>query len=148
MTTTCGAKRSPNPRRFKTRKAVRLPPPFPGSIMDRLLADLRLALRRSRKRVGFTVVAVLSLALGIGANTAIFSLIDAILLRRTPIPHPEQVAEIYQHQPQFAYAPFSYPDYRDFRDATRSVFTQLSTSQYTFAARDMGDHVETMPGEM
>jgi macrolide transport system ATP-binding/permease protein len=116
--------------------------------MDRLLADLRLALRRARKRVGFTVVAVLSLALGIGANTAIFSLIDAILLRRTPIPHPEQVAEIYQHQPQFAYAPFSYPDYRDFRDATRSVFTQISTSQYAFAARDMGDHVETMPGEM
>ena len=116
--------------------------------MDRLLADLRLALRRSRKRVGFTLVAVLSLALGIGANTAIFSLIDAILLRRTPIPHPEQVAEIYQRQPQFAYAPFSYPDYRDFRDATRSVFAQVSISQYSITARDMGDHVETMTGEM
>ena len=116
--------------------------------MDRLLADLRLALRRSRKRVGFTLVAVLSLALGIGANTAIFSLIDAILLRRSPIPHPAQVAEIYQHQPQFAYAPFSYPDYRDFRDATHSVFAQLSISQYGIAARDMGDHVETMTGEM
>ena len=116
--------------------------------MDRLLADLRLALRRSRKRVGFTLVAVLSLALGIGANTAIFSLIDAILLRRTPIPHPEQIAEIYQHQPQFAYAPFSYPDYRDFRDATRSLFAEISISQYAIAARDMGDHVETMTGEM
>ena len=116
--------------------------------MDRLLADLRLALRRSRKRVGFTLVAVLSLALGIGANTAIFSLIDAILLRRVAIPHAEQLAEVYQHQPQFAYAPFSYPDYRDFRDATRSVFTQLSISQYAIAARDMGDHVETMTGEM
>jgi macrolide transport system ATP-binding/permease protein len=116
--------------------------------MDRLLADIRLALRRSRKRVGFTLVAVLSLALGIGANTAIFSLIDAILLRRTPIPHPEQVAEIYQRQPQFAYAPFSYPDYHDFRDAAHSVFTQLSISQYGIAARDMGDHVETMTGEL
>ncbi|MFL5613076.1 MAG: ABC transporter permease [Gemmatimonadaceae bacterium] len=116
--------------------------------MDRILADLRLALRRSRKRVGFTLVAVLSLALGIGANTAIFSLIDAILLRRTPIPQPEQIAEIYQRQPQFAYAPFSYPDYRDFRAATRSVFTQLSIAQFGIVARDMGDHVETMTGEL
>ncbi|HEV8234520.1 MAG TPA: hypothetical protein VGP84_07965, partial [Gemmatimonadaceae bacterium] len=88
--------------------------------MERLLADVRVALRRVRKRVGFTVVAVLSLALGIGANTAIFSLVDAILLRRTKLPAAERVAEIYQRQPGFPYAPFSYPDYRDFRDATRS----------------------------
>src|SRR6201981_1618014 len=94
-------------------------------LIETLLQGLRLRLRLFRKSPGFTFVAVLTLALGIGANTAIFSLIDAILLRRTPIPHPEQVAEIYQHQPQFAYAPFSYPDYRDFRDATRSVFTQI-----------------------
>ena len=116
--------------------------------MERLLADLRVALRRVRKRVGFTVVAVLSLALGIGANTAIFSLVDAILLRRSPIPEAERVAEVYQRQPQFPYSPFSYPDYRDFRDATRSTFSQISISQYTIAARDMGDRVETMAGEL
>ena len=116
--------------------------------MERLLADLRVALRRVRKRVGFTIVAVLSLALGIGANTAIFSLVDAVLLRRTPLPEAERVAEIYQRQPHFPYAPFSYPDYRDFRDATRSTFSQISIAQYTVAARDMGDHVETMPGEL
>lgn len=116
--------------------------------MERLIADIRVALRRVRKRVGFTVVAVLSLALGIGANTAIFSLVDAILLRRTPVPHAEQVAEVYQRQAHFSYAPFSYPDYRDFRDATRSIFSQLSIAQYTVAARDMGDHVETIMGEL
>jgi predicted permease len=101
-----------------------------------------------RKRVGFTFVAVLSLALGIGANTAIFSLVDAILLRRAPLPDAERVAEIYQRQPDFPFAPFSYPDYRDFRDATHSVFSQLSMSRYTAASRDMGDHVDTMMGEM
>jgi predicted permease len=116
--------------------------------MERLLADIRVALRRVRKRVGFTVVAVLSLALGIGANTAIFSLIDAILLRRAPLPDAARVVEIYQRQTQFPYSPFSYPDYRDFRDATRSIFTQVSISQYTFASRDMGDRVETMTGEL
>ena len=116
--------------------------------MERLLADLRVALRRARKRVGFTSVAVISLALGIGANTAIFSLVDAVLLRRTAVPHPEQIAEIYQRQPQFPYSPFSYPDYRDLRDETRGVFSQLSLSVYAIAARDMGDHVETITGEM
>lgn len=115
--------------------------------MDRFLADLRVALRRVRKRVGFTVVAVLSLALGIGANTAIFSLVDAILLRRSPVPDPERVVEIYLQQPDFPYSPFSYPDYRDFRDATRSIFSQISLARYSVASRDVGDHVETMMGE-
>jgi len=116
--------------------------------MERLVADLRLALRRTRKRIGFTVVAVLSLALGIGANTAIFSLVDAVLYRKPPLPRPQEVAEIYQRQPHFPYSPFSYPDYKDFRDATRSTFSEMSVSQYAVSARDMGDHVETMTGEM
>src|SRR5690349_12354641 len=116
--------------------------------MERLLADLRLPLRRVRKRAGFTFVAVLSLPPGIGANTAIFSLIDAVLLRKSPIPHAEQVSEIYENLPSFPYAPFSYPDYRDFREATKQTFSQISISEYAVTARDMGDHVETMIGEV
>lgn len=115
--------------------------------MQRFLADLRVALRRVRKRVGFTAVAVLSLALGIGANTAIFSLVDAVLLRRAPIPAPERVIEIYLRQPRFPLSPFSHPDYRDLRDATRAVFSEISVSRFTAASRDLGDHVETMMGE-
>jgi len=112
------------------------------------VADIRLAIRRARKRPGFTIVAVLSLMLGIGANTAVFSLVNAILLRRPPIPHPEQIAEIYQHQNDFPYAPFSYPDYVDLRRAAAATFSQVSISLFTMAARDMGDHVETLTGEL
>jgi predicted permease len=113
-----------------------------------LVSDLRLAVRRARKRPGFTLVALLSLTLGIGANTAVFSLVNAILLRRAPIPHPEQIAEIYQRQSDFPYSPFSYPDYVDFRRATATTFSQMSLSLFTVAARDMGDHVESLMGEL
>ena len=56
--------------------------------MPQLSSDIRLAFRRARKRPGFTLVAVLSLTLGIGANSAVFSLVNALLLRRAPIPRP------------------------------------------------------------
>lgn len=116
--------------------------------MHSVLSDIRLALRRARKRPGFTVVALLSLTLGIGANTAVFSLVNAILLRRPPIPHPEQVAEIYERQSDFPYTPLSYPDYVDFRRATAATFSQISISLFSVSAHDMGDHVESLTSEL
>jgi len=113
-----------------------------------IVSDLRVALRRARKRPGFTLVALLSLTLGIGANTAVFSLVNAILLRRAPIPQPERVVEVYLKQTDFPFSPFSYPDYVDFRRAAAGTFSQISISMFTVAARDMGDHVETLTGEM
>ena len=115
--------------------------------MPSIATDIRLAARRARKRPGFTLVALLSLTLGIGANTAVFSLVNAILLRHAPIPQPERVAEIYQRQVDFPYAPFSYPDYVDFKRATATTFSQISISEYAVAARDMGDHVESLVSE-
>ena len=116
--------------------------------MHSLVSDIRLAIRRARKRPGFTLVALLSLTLGIGANTAVFSLVNAILLRRAPIPHPEQIAEIYQRQNDFPYSPFSYPDYVDFRRATATTFSQISISRFAIAAYDVGDHVESLTAEL
>ncbi|HEX3926994.1 MAG TPA: ADOP family duplicated permease, partial [Gemmatimonadales bacterium] len=62
--------------------------------LDTLLADIRQAARALRANRGFTVVAVLSLALGIGANTAIFSLIDAVMLKSLPVRHPETLLKV------------------------------------------------------
>ena len=77
-------------------------PPAPSNgPMTSILADLRLAVRGLRRSPLFATVAILSLALGIGANTAIFTLIDQILLRKLPVAAPEQLVMLYQQrQPQ------------------------------------------------
>ena len=94
-----------------------------GSIskqMPRLFSDLKFAFRSLRNSPMFTAVAVLSLALGIGANTAIFSLLDQLLLRLLPVKNPRELALFTmrgQHYgSNWGYNAISYPMYRDFRD--------------------------------
>ena len=90
--------------------------------MDTLLQDVRYGLRTLIKSPGFTLIAVLSLALGIGANSAIFSLADALLLRPLPIQEPGSVVAISGDPANESetMGGVSYPDYRDFRDKTGS----------------------------
>jgi len=88
--------------------------------MRGLFESLRQTLRLLLKAPGFTITAILILGFGIGANTAIFSLINAVLLRPLPYPHPERLAVISQETPNSPLSWMDYPDYQDFRRAQRS----------------------------
>lgn len=98
--------------------------------METVAQDLRYALRQVRKAPGFTAVAVLTLALGIGANAAIFSFVDALFLKPLAVPHSEQLVRLYAKGPSGHYhAGFSYPEFKLLRDHTVS-FSGLSTETY------------------
>ncbi len=106
--------------------------------MNAAFQDLRFALRQLRRAPGFTLIAVLTLALGIGANTAIFSLLDQALLRPLPVVDPQQLVilegtgKAWQgHTSGHGGSPtllFSYPMYRDLRDKATSLSGVLATS--------------------
>ena len=114
---------------------------------DDVRRDVRDGFRTLVKRPAFTAVAVLSLALGIGANTAIFSLVNAIILRESPVDRPEEVVNLYLHQASFAYSTFSYPDYEDVRDGTTEVFSQVGGSQFVPVQIDQNETVAVVMAE-
>lgn len=116
--------------------------------METLLRELRYAVRKLSKSPGFTLVAVFSLALGIGANTAIFSLANALIFRDSPLERPEEVVWVYKRMPGFDAGPLSYPDFAGIRDAAPEVFAEMAGAGYTFAQLDQGDRVEGIMGEM
>jgi predicted permease len=118
-----------------------------------LLDELRYALRNLRRTPVFTIVAVGSLALGIGANTAIFSLLDQVLLRMLPVKNPQELVRLY-----FGSGPFrgsqrcnsdcvSYPTYRDIRDRNQ-VFNGVIARWPLAMSFSEGDRTERVRGEL
>ncbi len=87
--------------------------------------DLRFAFRQLAKNPAFILIAVLALALGIGANTAIFSVVNAVLLRPLPYPEPEKLIVLRETTDAFTWGSVSYPNYLDWREAQRG-FTDLA----------------------
>src|SRR5882672_10014392 len=94
--------------------------------METLLADVRYALRSFLRTPGFTAAAVLSLALGIGANTTIYSLISALFFQSLPVQEPERIMALFTNDEKNpASHPSSFPNFEDFRDKNE-VFSGLA----------------------
>jgi hypothetical protein len=102
-----------------------------GRWLEDLGRDLRYALRALGRNRGFAAVAVLSLALGIGANAAIFSLINAVMLRALPVKEPDRLVQITRLSPEGRFSPLSYRLFEYFRDNMTSISGALAQSGAT-----------------
>jgi putative ABC transport system permease protein len=109
--------------------------------MDTLLQNVRYAVRRLRNSPGFSAIVVITLALGIGANTAIFSVVNAVLLRPLPYREPERLVTIYHFYPGLnnLEAPVSAPGFRDYRDQTGLFQTVAVETGWGANLTGMGD---------
>jgi len=119
--------------------------------MMTLLGDLRLAVRGLRRSVLFSTVAILSLALGIGANTAIFTLIDQILLRQLPVTAPEQLVMLYQrgshNGSNMGPRMHSYPIYQDIQKRAEPL-AEVLCRRLVPASVSMDNRTERVEAEM
>ena len=113
--------------------------------MANFIHDLRYAIRMMAKRPGFTLIASLTLALGIGANTAIFSAVNAVLLKPLPFPESEQLVDLSETFKPSGWGTVSVPTLEDWK-SQNTVFAGISA--YLFASFNLegGDSPQRIPG--
>jgi len=107
--------------------------------MGTVLQDLKYGLRMLAKNPGFTAVAVLTLALGIGANTAIFSVVNGVLLNPLPYPEPNQLVTLHESKPNFPYGSISYLNFRDWQKENHTFSSIAVARGYGFTLTGAGE---------
>jgi len=107
--------------------------------MNNLIQDIRYGLRGLWRHPGFTIVAACSLALGIGANTAIFSVVNGVLLNPLPYPQPEQLVTIHQSKPNFEQGAMPYPNFRDVQKQNQTFSAMAISRSFGFSLMGAGE---------
>ncbi len=117
------------------------------SVVDTLWRDLRFALRMLFKNPGFTAVAIVTLTLGIGVNTALFTIVNSVVLNPLPYMQPSRLVSIYQRTVQFQTAGDTYPNFLDWEKENRSFDVLAAYSERDFNLTGMGEP-EKLLGQM
>ncbi len=115
--------------------------------MNGVWQDLKHSVRMLVKKPGFTLIAIVTLALGIGANTAIFSVVNAVLLRPLPYPNPDRLVAISENSLWERDISVSYPDYLDWQ-AQQTVFENMSARMPTGGIISGGNEPERVIGRL
>jgi predicted permease len=115
-------------------------------LLSDLWADVKFSLRHLRKKPGFTLTAVLTLALGIGANTAIFSVVEGVVLAPLPYPQPDRLVMVSESRPNLKQLDISYPDFQDWHRNARSFeqMAALTWHDYDLTSPGSAEHLNGM----
>ncbi len=117
-----------------------------GRPLEDLLRDFGYALRGARRNPAFTLAAIVSLAIPIGFNTALFTIVDSVLFRPLPLDRPAQLVDVYTSDPDDRYTTSSHPDYLDLR-SENDAFTDMSAHSPMLAVVRMDEDVDLVMGE-
>ncbi|HET7101954.1 MAG TPA: ABC transporter permease, partial [Terriglobia bacterium] len=110
-------------------------------LLQELWQDIRYGLRQLRRNPGFTAVAVITLALGIGANTAIFSVVDGVLIHSLPFKDPDRLVVLYQRVPHFGINSFTTPDFLAWKQQTSMPIAAAGEESFNIGEGDRTEHV-------
>src|SRR6201984_2909037 len=116
-----------------------------GFWLETLFSDVRYGVRMMMRSPGFTIVAILTLALGIGANTAIFSVVNGVLLNPLPFPQPDQRVSLRESKPNFEFGSISFPNFRDWRKDNHTFSSMAISRRFAFSLTGLGE-AEQVPG--